>query len=77
MTRVGDPSIVRGVIEQTGTDVVARRYSTYTTRKDPTVTGRELMVRQVDTTEVGVTTLAGGSKKEGGIVRGHKTAAYP
>jgi hypothetical protein len=77
MTLVVDPSIIHGVIGQTGTDVVASRYSTYTTRKDPTVTGRELMVHQVGTTEEGVTTLAGGSKKEGGLMKGHKTAAYP
>jgi len=44
---------------------------------DPTLTGRELMVRRIDTTEEGVTTLAGGSRKDGGIAIGHKTAAYP
>jgi len=77
MTRAGDTSIVRGVIGQTGTDVIAHGYIMYTTRRDPTLTGRELMVHRVGTTEDGVTTLAGGSKKDGGIAMGHKTAAYP
>ena len=43
---------------------------------DPTLTGGELMVCRVDKTDKGATTLAGGSKKDGGVVIGHKTAAY-
>jgi hypothetical protein len=57
--------------------VIAYGYSTYNTRMDPTLTGRELIIRRIDTTEEGATTLAGGSKKDGDIAIGHKTVAYP
>jgi len=63
------------VIEQTGTDVITYRYNMY--NMDPTLTGSELIIRQIDMTDEGATTLAGGSKKDAGIVTGHKTAAYP
>ena len=35
------------------------------------------MVRRIDKTDEGATTLVGGSKKDGGIAIGHKTVAYP
>ena len=44
---------------------------------DPTLTGSELMIRQIDKTEEGATTLVERSKKDGGITMGHTTAAYP
>jgi len=43
---------------------------------DPTLTGGKLTVRRIEKTDEGATTLAGGSKKDGGVVIGHKTAAY-
>jgi hypothetical protein len=77
MKRAGDPSIIRGVIGQTGTDVIVYGFSVCNTRRDPALTGSELMVHRLDTTEKGATSLAGGSKQDGGVAIGHKTGAYP
>jgi hypothetical protein len=77
MKRAGDPSIIRGVIGQIGTDVIVYGFSMCNMRMDPTLTGSKLTVHRLDTTEEGATTLAGGSKKDGGAAIGHKTAAYP
>ena len=77
MARAGDPSIIRGVIGQIGTNVTVYGYSKYNTRMDPTMTGGEYTVRRIDPTEEGVTTLTGGSKKNGGLAVGHTTASYP
>ena len=41
-----------------------------------TVTGSEDMVRRIDATEEGGTTLAGGSKKERVLAVSNTTAAY-
>ena len=62
---------------QTGTDVITYRYNMYTAQMDPTLTGSELMVHRIHMTDEGATTLAAGSKTDGGVVIGHKTAAYP
>jgi hypothetical protein len=57
MARAGDPSIIRGVIGQIGTNVTVYGYSKYNTRMDPTMTGGEYTVRRIDPTEEGITTL--------------------
>ena len=44
---------------------------------DPTMTGGEHTLHRIDTTEQGTTTLAGGSKTNGGLAVGHTTTAYP
>jgi hypothetical protein len=77
MKRPDDRSIIRLVIGQTGTDVIVYGFSMYNTRMDPALTGSELMVNRLNTTEEGATTVAGGSKKDGGVAIGHKTAACP
>ena len=47
------------------------------TWKSPTMTGSERMVRRIDATKEGATTLAGGSKKDEGIVVGNtKTVGF-
>jgi len=58
MTPAGDPHIIRGVIGQTGTDVITYRYNMYNVRMDPNLTSIELMIRQIDMTDEGATTLA-------------------
>jgi hypothetical protein len=46
-------------------------------RMNPTMTGSDLMVLRIDTTEEGTTTLAGGSKKDRGVAVGHTMAEHP
>jgi hypothetical protein len=77
MTQAGDLSIIRGMIGQTGINVIVYGYSMYNTRMDPTTICDQRTVRRIDTTEEGTTTLAGGSKKNGGVAIGHTTVAYP
>jgi hypothetical protein len=46
------------------------------TWKSPTMTGSERMVRRIDATKEGATTLAGLSKKDEGIVVGNTKTTY-
>jgi len=59
MTQIGDPIIIRGVIEQTGTSVIVCKYNIYSTRVDLTMTGNRCMVRRIDMIDEGTTILDG------------------